>query len=209
MKNIKKFNVFVTENYVISPDSLVSTLLNNMVQRVKKSFDGENDVFGEDELSVLSLIDIERSTVNDSTEKNIILNFEDTEYYYQVTFIIMPFSSKEKDTYSGYIKIKLYDLDTTENLISEGFDISIKQTDDGVQVKEESESQTQVQAPAQEQAPQGQSQGQEPAQESTNYDKYNKIYEAQEEVAGYVLFEKYIIEKIGILKEKIQKKEEV
>lgn len=203
MKNIKKFNVFVAENYVISPDSVVSTLLNNMVQRVKKSFDGENDVFGEDELTVLSLIDIERSTVNDSTEKNIILNFEDTEYYYQVTFIIMPFSSKEKDAYSGYIKIKLYDLDTTENLISEGFDISIKQTDDGVQVKEESESQTQVQASVQ-----GQGQSQTPEQENTNYDKYNKIYESQEDIAGYVVFEKFIIEKIGILKEKIQKKEE-
>lgn len=202
MKKIKKFVAFVNEEYIISPDSLVSTLLNNMVQRVKKSFDGENDVFGEEELSVLSLIDIERSTVNDSTEKNIILNFQDNEYYYQVTFIIMPFSSKEKDTYSGYIKIKLYDLETTENLIGEGYDISIKQSDDGVLVKEENaiqgQSQNQPQQPPQ-------NQPQQPPQENAKYNKYKKIFEEQGDVGGYTIFEKYIIEKISILKEKLEK----
>ena len=139
-------------------------------------------MFSEEEQSILTLIDIERSTVNDATEKNIILNFEDNDYYYQVTFIIMV--SGSDDIVDGYLKISLYDLDTNEKLISDHYNLKLKEEDGFVKVNVSNDNETQ------------------PTQES-------KIYEAQDVVQdGFVILEKFIITKVAELKEKLEKNKE-
>jgi len=216
MRILKLYNNFINEEYVDSKDTKVSTLLNNTIQQLKKSFNGENEVFSEEEQSIITLIDVERSTVNDSLEKNIILNFQDADYYYQVIFIIIV-HSKETDIYDGYLKITAYDLETSEKLKSVSYNISIKDdVDNGTVVKAEekpAQGQTPAQAPAQGQAPAQTPQSQAPAQEapaqeapteSSKYNKYDKIFESQEIEAGYVLLEQFIIEKVGEIKEKLQ-----
>lgn len=207
MKIIKLF-----EDYIISPDAKTSTLLNNLTKQIKNSFEGDNDVFSEEEQAIITLIDVERSTVNDSTEKNLIINFEDNDYYYQVIFIIMPYSSKEINKYDGYVKITLYDLETSEVLVSDHFNISILDDKEGVKVqfKEETGQPSQIPPPVQQ-------------SENIKYNKYRKIFEANELQAdvqgqpqqmqdsqtqaqgGYILLEKYIIEKVSELKDRLEK----
>ena len=105
MKYVKFF-----EDYINDPANRVQTMLGNMVKMIKASFDGENNILGEKELGVVSLIEIQQSTSNDSTEKNIVFNFRDDLWYYQVIFVIkLEDVKKENPISKGYIKIKIYD----------------------------------------------------------------------------------------------------
>ncbi len=180
MKRLKIFEEFTN-------DSLVTTLLKNMIQRVKMSFNGENNIFSQDELQVLSLIDIEKSTVNDAVEKNILMTFQDTEYNINVMFVIQPYSKKD-EVYKGSIKIDLIDLESTDFVIGGHYNIEIVEQDRGIKVKELSETETQVQT-----QPQAQSQDQEGTKSK----------------AGFTIFENYIIEKVSALKEDIEKQKNV
>lgn len=182
MKRLKIFEEFTN-------DSLVTTILKNMIQRVKMSFNGENNIFSPEELQVISLVDIEKSTVNDAVEKNVLMNFQDTEYNINVMFVIQPYSKKD-EVYTGSIKIDLIDLESTDFIIGNHYNIEIIEEDGGVKVKEltgkeSQEAQTQGQ-------PQGQPQGQETKSK-----------------AGFTVFENYIIEKVSELKEDIEKQKNI
>ena len=104
------------EEYVNSESNKITTLFINMIEMFKDTFDGKNDILSKEESDVLTLIEIEKSTSNDAFEKNIVINFNDTQYYYQITFIVKLEDVKEKIE-KAYIKIKIYDYDS--NLIRE------------------------------------------------------------------------------------------
>lgn len=108
MKIIKSYKLF--EDYINSSTEVVHTLLKNMVKMFQETFDGQNDVFGEEEKNSIVLVEVEASLEKDPMEKNIIMNFSDNLYYYQIIFIIkiedvVPNKPIEK----GYMKIKIYD----------------------------------------------------------------------------------------------------
>lgn len=98
------------EEYINSQSNRITTLFTNMIKMFQDTFNGNNDILSDSETSVLTLVEIEKSTSNDAFEKNLLLNFNDTEYYYQVIFVIK--LEDVKDTIeNGYIKIKIYDAD--------------------------------------------------------------------------------------------------
>lgn len=226
MKKLKKLKLY--EEYVNSASNRISTLLNNMVKMFKETFEGKNKVLGEKELDVLTLVDVERSTSHDAFEKNIILNFQDNDFYYQITFIIKLEDVKNNEPINkAYMKIKIYDTETSEMLrewqgnldIMEATDEEI--TSEGrffVKVKIASQSETQSQgqeiqsqvAPQGGQTPQGQApqgtQGQTPM-EKVEYKLNDKLFEQDQtqSSAGYDFIEMFIISKIGELKGQFEK----
>lgn len=192
------------EDYVNSPSNMVSTLLNNMVNMFKDTFEGKNDVLGEKELDVLTLVDIERSISQDISEKNLILNFTDGEYYYQVIFIIK-ISDVKKSIDKGYMKIKIYDNENNEKIREWQGDLAIKiATDEEINkegrffVKVKLNSEVDMSKGQNVQAQATSTQGQTQTAENFKYRKWNKIFEAND--SGYEYIELFIIFKIGELK---------
>ena len=184
MKIFKIFEEFTN-------DSKVNTILNNMIQRVKMSFNGENKVFSQEELNVLNLIDIEKSTVADAVEKNVMLTFQDAEFNINVMFVIQPYSNKENPKiYKGSMKIDLIDLESTDFAIGGHYEIEIMEEDRGIKVKEISEAQAQAQT----QAPQGQTQAPQSQTQTPG---------------GFTIFENFIIEKVAGLKEDLDKQKNI
>lgn len=122
---MKIYNIF--EDF--TKDSIANTLLKNLIINIMKTFNGENDVFGENELDNLVLIDIEKSTVNDTMEKNIHFSFQDFEHLMNVLYIIRPFSNTDDDEYSSYLKIDLYDLESTDYVVGERIELMSKEID--------------------------------------------------------------------------------
>ncbi|NPV12903.1 MAG: hypothetical protein HPY57_14120 [Ignavibacteria bacterium] len=215
------------EEYVNSASNRISTLLNNMVKMFKETFEGKNDVLGEKELEVVTLVDVERSTSYDEFEKNIILNFTDNEFYYQVIFIVKLDDVKNNDPITkAYMKIKLYDNETSEMLREWQGNLDIKQSTEDeineegrffVKVKLSSENETlsqgqeiqsQATSPAQKQA---QGQGGQKPMESANFKKGEKLFEGipsqnqGQNDAGFDFIEIFIISKIGELKTQFEK----
>lgn len=225
MKKLKNLKLY--EEYVNSASNRISTLLDNMVKMFKETFEGKNDVLGEKELDVLSLVDVERSTSHDAFEKNILLNFQDDEFYYQVIFIVKLDDVKNNEPISkAYMKIKIYDNETSEMLREWQGNLDVKESTDDeinnegrffVKVKIASETQAggqgqEIQAQA---TGQGQGQGQMPTQgqepmESIKYGKSEKLFEGQpadqtQGDAGFDFIEIFIISKIGELKTQFEK----
>ena len=118
IKNVKRNFIYKNKNnmkilklyeeYVNSASNKLSTLLDNMVQMFYDSFQGNNDVLGKEDLQTVTLIEVDRSTSNDAFEKNLLLTFEDPDFYYNVFFIVKIEDIKEKID-KGYMKIVMYD----------------------------------------------------------------------------------------------------
>ena len=107
MKNMKYIKLF--EDYINSPSNRIQTLLKNIVTMLKATFEGTNGVFSKEEISTISLVELEQSNSNDSTEKNVILSFSDTDYLYQIILIVKIEDIKENNPIeNAYMKIKLY-----------------------------------------------------------------------------------------------------
>lgn len=214
MKKLKNLKLY--EEYVNSASNRISTLLNNMVKMFKETFEGKNDILSEKELDVLSLIDVERSTSYDAFEKNILLNFQDDEFYYQVIFIVKLDDVKDNEPISkAYMKIKIYDNETSEMLKEWQGNLDIKEpTDDEINnegrffVKVKIASETQAGGKGQE--IQAQATKQE-SMESIKYGKSERLFEDQttdnktQGDAGFDFIEIFIISKIGELKTQFEK----
>lgn len=107
MKTLKLF-----EDYTNSPTNRIHTLLKNMIGMFQETFDGKNDVFSTEELESLYLVEIESSLEKDPFEKNLLMNFSDGVYYYQVIFIIkVDDVVGDEAIEKAYLKIKIYDND--------------------------------------------------------------------------------------------------
>lgn len=104
----KIYKVF--EDYINSPTNRIHTLMKNIIKMFKEVFDGESDTLSEDELNTIFLVEIESSLESDPFEKNLIMNFSDNVYYYQIIFIIKVEDVKNEDPIEdAYMKIKIYD----------------------------------------------------------------------------------------------------
>lgn len=216
MKKLKTIKLY--EEYVNSASNRISTLLNNMVKMFTETFEGKNKVLGEKELDVLSLVDVERSTSYDAFEKNIIMNFQDNEFYYQVIFIIKLEDVKNNEPISkAYMKIKIYDAETSDMLREWQGNLDIKEsTDEKINtegrffIKVQIASQNEIGGEGQKiQAQATDTQGQSPSQsEKINYIKSEKLFEQGQTQGdgGYEFIELFIIAKIGELKTQFEKK---
>jgi len=194
MKKLKLYDEYIKELYSDSSSNRASELLNKMVNMFAETFQGQNGMFGQNELETLSFIDVERSNYNDAFEKNILMNFEDDIYRYQIFFVVKldDITGNEPIT-KAYMIIKMYDNNaenTTPNQFKYNIDIKIPNEDqmleEGrfyVKVKEIKEGQSQGQPQGQ---PQPQLQGQPQGQSSDE---------------GFVFIEEFIIDKIGKLSE--------
>lgn len=107
MKRLKLY-----EEYINNPVNRLQTVFDEMIKNMKFWFtEGSLSKQG------LSLYELERSTANDYTEKNILIDFSDSQWYYQVIIIVKLEDVKGNEPIKdGYIKIKKYDMDQT-NLI--------------------------------------------------------------------------------------------
>lgn len=187
MKRLKFYGQYIKELYSDSSSNRASELLNKMVNMFAQTFQGQNDMFGQNELESLNFIDVERSNYNDAFEKNILMDFEDGVYRYQIIFVIKLDDIKNNDPIeNAYIIIKIYDddaentipnefkynldikLPNEEQMLDEGrFYVKVKEIDDAQAQKEEKETQNQ----------------------------------SQSSDEGYVFIEEFIIDKIGKLSE--------
>lgn len=182
---ILNYKNYIKEIYSDSSSAKASELLNKMVDMFAQSFQGENDLFSENELEYISFIDVERSNYNDAFEKNIMMNFEDQYYRYQVFFVIKLDDIKNTKIDKAYMIIKIYDNNaenTTPNEYKYNIDIKIPNEDEMleegrfyVKVKE-------IKDDIQEET-------QEETQENTQND------------TNYMFIEEFIINKIGKLSE--------
>lgn len=90
MNKIKKepFYIMMFEEYINSVDNRMNTLLVNMEDMFIRSFGEESPVFGDEDLGELYLVDSSVSQKADFFEKNIKLDFYDTEFCYNVIIVI-------------------------------------------------------------------------------------------------------------------------
>lgn len=104
MKNIKSFRMF--EEYINNATNRLNTLFDEIIKNIKYWFsEGSFSKEG------LTLYELEKSTANDYTEKNIVLDFSDGTWYYQVIIIVKLEDVKgNEDIKDGYMKIKKYDM---------------------------------------------------------------------------------------------------
>lgn len=113
MKKIKNYKDFsIMETYTNNPVNRLQTLFDEMIKNMKFWFtEGSLSKQG------LSLYELERSTANDYTEKNILVDFSDNQWYYQVIIIVKLEDVKGNEPITdAYLKIKKYDMEQT-NLI--------------------------------------------------------------------------------------------
>jgi hypothetical protein len=134
MKNLKFYNNFITELYSDSSSNRASELLNKMVNMFAETFQGQNDMFSQNELETISFIDIERSNYNDAFEKNILMNFEDDVSRYQIFFVIkLDDIISNKPIEKAYIIIKIYENNaenTTPNQFKYNVDMKLPNEDE-------------------------------------------------------------------------------
>ena len=123
------------EDYINSNTNILSTLLSNMIDMFMKTFNGENDILSQEETELLTLIEIEKSNTNDTAEKNLIMNFSDTEFFYQVIFIVKPDDIEEGIIDKSYIKIKVYN-ENSDMLNEYQTNLEMKVSDDDEKLKE-------------------------------------------------------------------------
>lgn len=131
MKNLKLF-----EDYTNSPTNKVHTLLKNMVTMFKDTFGGSNGVLGDTELNSLTLVDVEASIETDPFEKNVVLDFSDPMYYYQMIFVVKIDDATADDIKKAYMKIKIYTADEGTLLREWQSNIDIEVCDENQQSEE-------------------------------------------------------------------------
>lgn len=132
------------EEYINDSSNRIKTLFDNMIEMFKTFFnsgiennnnnedDIENDekILSDEELNALTFIEIEQSNTNDNFEKNIIMQFSDEEYYYQIVFIVKVEDVKTEID-KAYIIIKVYDYDgKLINKTQTNLDIKVSSDDD-------------------------------------------------------------------------------
>ena len=186
MKTLKLY-----EEYINSGSNRISTLLKNLVQSLNASFSGENNALGKKDLEGLSLIDIEQSNSNDAFEKNILMRFADNSYQYQMIFVIKLDDVKNNDDIEkAYMKLKIYNGDSASLVREWQSDLTIKESTDEEMNQEgrwflkvgENETQSQSQSQSQD--------------------------ETQAQTSNLDFIESFILEKLGFLKDMLDKNKE-
>jgi len=131
---ITSYKIF--EEYINSPTNRVSKLLKNMVQMFQDTFNGKTGVFSEEELGLLQFIDVSQSLKDDSFEKNIVLNFTDEKWKYQVIFIVKLDDVKEDKIEACYMQIKIYDIENDKIIKDWQENLELREADSNEQNEE-------------------------------------------------------------------------
>jgi hypothetical protein len=106
---MKKLKLY--EEYVDGKSVVITNLLNNMITMFIDTFQGNNDVLGENDIKSIGLVEIDKSITNDAVEKNIRLEFFDNELFYQIFFIVKLDDVEKDKVKTAYLKIKVYNAD--------------------------------------------------------------------------------------------------
>jgi len=188
MKKLNNLKLY--EEYINSGSNRVNTLLKNLVQSLNASFSGTNGSLGVKDLEGLSLIDLEQSVTGDAFEKNILMRFSDNSYQYQMIFVIKLEDVKDNDAIDkGYMKLKIYNGDDGTMLREWQKDLTLHEsTDDEIN----SEGRWFLKVGENENA----------SQDSQSQDSQSQ---SQVQTGDLDFIEHFIIEKLGFLKEFLDK----
>lgn len=124
MKKLLKFNTFLNEKYVEDPEYRIRKFFDELEKNIKFWFsEGSFSVEGTE------LYDIVIETTN-NIEKYLKVDFIDSNFYYQIIFIITLQEVEEEVLDECHIKLKRYDIETSELLREISEDIAIKELDE-------------------------------------------------------------------------------
>jgi len=121
MKKISKFIDFVNEKYNEEPEYRIKVFFTELEKNIRQWF-----VNGAFSTNNTILVSVTRALTN-SIEKNLIFDFTDDEYYYQVYVIISLPDVEEEELDDCFVKVKKYDKDEISLLRSLGEDVPVKE----------------------------------------------------------------------------------
>jgi hypothetical protein len=119
MKKILNYNNFLNEKYQEDPEYRIRRFFDELEKNIKFWFD-------EGSLSIdTELYDINIETTN-NIEKYLKFDFQDESFYYQVIFVITLQEVEEDTLDECHIKLKRYDIETSNLLREVDEDVDIK-----------------------------------------------------------------------------------
>jgi len=120
MKKLLNFNTFLNEKYIEDPEYRIRKFFDELEKNIKFWFsEGSFAVEGTE------LYDIVIETTN-NIEKYLKVDFMDSNFYYQIIFIVTLQEVEEEVLDECHIKLKRYDIDTSELLREISEDVDIK-----------------------------------------------------------------------------------
>lgn len=118
---ILKYHNFLNEKYSEDPEYRIKVFFDELEKNIKYWFTEGSFAANETEL-----YDIKKATSN-NVEKSLIFDFQDNEYYYQI-IVISTLEEVDEDLLDEcFIKVKKYDIDSSELLREIGEDVKIKE----------------------------------------------------------------------------------
>lgn len=122
MKNILDYKNFrkLNERYEEDPEYRIKKFFDKLEKNIRLWF-----TEGSFSLNNTQLFDIKVSTTN-NIDKTLMFDFQDDNYYYQIIFIISLEEVNENTLEDCYIKVKRYEIETSELLKEISKDILIK-----------------------------------------------------------------------------------
>jgi hypothetical protein len=124
MKKIYNYNQFLNEKYIENPEYRIKVFFDKLEKRIKKWF-----TEGSFQSSGAELIDIKRSTMSFS-QQDIIFNFIDNDFYYQVYIILSIEDVSETSLDECYVKVKKYDQEDGKLIDELGKDMTVDELDE-------------------------------------------------------------------------------
>jgi len=117
--NYKSFNK-LNEKYEEDPEYRIKVFFNKLEKNIRLWFSE-----GSFAINGAELYDINVATTN-NIDKTLIFDFQDKNYYYQVIVIVSLEDVNESTLSDCYIKVKRYDLETSELLKEVGKNVLVK-----------------------------------------------------------------------------------
>jgi len=119
MSRVKSFNEFLNEKYEETPDFRIKSFFEELEKNIRNWF-----VEGTLGANGAELGKIERSLAN-AIDKNLIFEFNDEEFFYQVYVIVSIQEVQEDILDECYIKVKKYDIESMTLLRTLGEDVKV------------------------------------------------------------------------------------
>ena len=119
MNRVLKYKAFVNEKYDENPEFMIKSFFIELEKNIHEWFDEGTFAANGAELGK-----IERSLTH-AIDKNLIFEFNDEEYFYQVYIIISLKEVGENALDDCYIKVKKYDISTMTLLRTLGEDVKV------------------------------------------------------------------------------------
>jgi hypothetical protein len=121
MSRVKSFSKFILEKYEESPDFRIKSFFEELEKNIRNWFEEGTLAANGAELGK-----IERSLAN-AIDKNLIFEFSDEEFFYQV-YVIVSLQDVEEDILDEcYVKVKKYDIESMTLLRTLGEDVKVSE----------------------------------------------------------------------------------